>query len=85
MSDKPKKLSNFQGFENLKDAEYYANAVESDLDRLFTYLDRFPRFFEQSAQPTIQRNTFAFWRDTDDGKMYLIADISGNAKKVELT
>ena len=85
MSDKPKKISNFKTLDSIEEVNSYVRALEADLKRLYTYLDRFPRLFEQSAQPTIQRNTFALWRDTDDGKMYVIADISGNQKKVELT
>ena len=85
MADKIKKQSNFISIEDQKDLESYIRTVDRDLFNLFSYLDRFPRMFEQSSEPTIQRNTFAFWRDTDDGKIYLITNISANQKKIELT
>jgi len=84
MADKPKKMSNFIGIDDKEKMENYIRSLESDLQRLYTYLDTFPRLFEQTSEPTIQRNTFAFWRDSTTGKIYLKADISGNAKKVEL-
>ena len=85
MSDKPKKQSSYTGVKDLGQMVNYIKTVDKDLQNLFTYLDRFPRFFTQSAQPTLQRNTFGFWKDQDDSKFYLIANIAGTAKKVELT
>jgi len=87
MADKPKKLSNFTKLEgkDIKEIETYLVALDKDIFNIVQYLDRFPRLFEQAAEPTIQRNTQAIWRDTDNGKIYWIADVSGNAKKVELT
>ena len=84
MSDKPKKLSNFIGVDDAKQLKQYINNLDRDVFNIVQYLDKFPRFFEQSAEPTLQRNTFGYWRDTDDGKIYNIANISGNQKKVEL-
>lgn len=84
MADKPKKLSNFIKGNDEKMMDSYIRTVDNDLQRLFTYLDTFPRQFEQGTQPTIQRNTFAFWKDTDDDKYYLLCDINGTTKKVEL-
>ena len=85
MSDKPKKLSNFTGLDDAKRLRQYINNLDRDVFNITQYLDRSPRLFEQSAEPTIQRNTAAYWRDTDDGKIYNIVNISGNQKKVELT
>ena len=83
MSDKPKKLSNLTGFDKEKIKGYITN-LDRDVFNIIQYLDRFPRIFEQSAEPTIQRNTQAVWRDTDNGKIYWIVNVSGNQKKVEL-
>lgn len=44
-----------------------------------------PRYYEQSAEPTLVNDTCAFWKDTDDNKYYLIKDVGGTAKKIELT
>lgn len=44
-----------------------------------------PKIYSQSAEPNIPNDTCAFWKDTDDGKYYLILDIGGTQKKVELT
>jgi len=85
MADKPKKLSNFIGFEDIEKLKDYINTLDRDVFNIVQYLDKFPRIFEQATEPTIQRNTFAYWRDTDDGKIYNIINISGNQKVVELT
>ena len=85
MADKPKKLSNLMGFKNEKELIRYINNLDRDIFNIVQYLDTFPRFFEQSAEPTLQRNTFAYWRDTDDGAIYNIVNISGNQKKVVMT
>lgn len=44
-----------------------------------------PRIYSQAAEPDIGANSMAFWKDTDDSKYYLILDIAGTQKKVELT
>ena len=85
MSDKPKKLSNLLDMSEENKVKQYVNALDNDVFNITQYLDRFPRMFTQSAQPTIQRNTFAFWHDTDDNKMYLLWNWIGTTKKVELT
>jgi hypothetical protein len=43
-----------------------------------------PKIYSQADEPDIGNNTTAFWTDTDDGKYYLILDIGGTQKKVEL-
>ena len=85
MADKPKKLSSLTNLQDLERLRQYLKDLDKDIQNIITYLDRFPRAFEQSAQPTIQRNTHAFWRDTDDGKFYLLKNFGGTTKKVELT
>ena len=85
MAEKPKKQSNYSQATDEDKLKNYLTLVDRDLTNLFTYLDRFPRMFEQSAEPTLQRNTFGFWRDTDDGKIYLMIDISANTNKIEIT
>ena len=44
-----------------------------------------PKIYSQATEPDIPNDTMAFWTDTDDSKYYLILDISGTQKKVELT
>jgi len=79
MPEKPKKVSKLD-----KNLERYALDVDKDLDNIFEYLRSEPRVFIQSTEPTIKNNSFAFWKDSDDSKYYLILNIAGNAKKVEL-
>jgi len=85
MADKPKKISNFTGDFETQPPEAWARDVNKDLERVSTYLDTFPRLFEAAAQPSIQRNTLAMWHDTGTGKFYLMMNIGGTTKKVELT
>lgn len=86
MSDKPKKLSNFNvlDFSDMEKVKNYLNNLDRDMANIFIYLDRFPRFFEQGTQPTIQRNTFSFWSDSSVVKLYLLCNLAGGTKKVEL-
>ncbi len=86
MADKPKKLSNFnlQSLDNSRKVKQYITALDNDVFNIVQYLDRFPRMFTQSAEPTLQRNTFGFWKDSDDSKFYLLLNIAGTQKKVEL-
>jgi len=44
-----------------------------------------PKIYSQATEPAIGNDTCAFWIDTDDGKYYLVLDIGGTQKKVELT
>ena len=42
--------------------------------------------YNQSAEPNLTNTYISFWRDTDDGKVYLIyKDATSGQKKVELT
>lgn len=80
---KPGKKSKFSG--ETSDIASYANQVDKDLTNLFEYILRFPKIYQQSAEPTIGTNEMAFWKDTDDSKFYLLLNIAGAQKKVELT
>lgn len=80
---KPGKLSKFSG--QTSDIKEYATQVDKDLVNIFEYLLRFPKIYQQSAEPTIGTNEMAFWKDTDDSKFYLLMNIAGDQKKVELT
>jgi hypothetical protein len=44
-----------------------------------------PKIYTQATEPDIPNDTFAFWKDSDDSKYYLILDIGGTQKKIELT
>lgn len=81
---KPKKKSNFMGFSIAKQNNYIKD-VDDDLNSIFSYLDRFPRVYQQSTEPSLADDTWSFWKDTDDSKYYLLLNISGTQKKVELT
>ena len=85
MSDKPKKLSNFTGLDDANKLSQYISNLDNDVSNIVQYLDRLPRMFNQSAQPTIQNDTFAFWEDSDDNKFYLLWNRNGTTKTVELT
>jgi hypothetical protein len=41
--------------------------------------------YESSLQPDIPDNEFAFWKDDDDGKVYIIKDVDGSQYALELT
>ena len=84
MGTKPVKVSNFVRFNHTK-PEDYIETLDKDLNNLFTYLSINPRLYQQSAQPTLSTNEFAFWKDTDNDKFYLLVDIAGDTKTVELT
>jgi hypothetical protein len=40
--------------------------------------------YTQSAEPDIPNDTLAIWKDSDDSKYYLVVDIGGTQKRVEL-
>jgi len=84
MADKPKKLSNLTIGDLDKITAYLVN-LDRDVSNIVQYLDQFPRMFTQATQPTLQRNTFAFWKDSGTGKFYALLDVAGTTKKVELT
>jgi len=86
MSDKPKKLSNVGrlDFTDETKVRQYIASLDQDIFNIVQYLDRFPRFFEQATEPTIQRNTFAFWSSSGASNIFLIANISGGQKRVQL-
>lgn len=80
---KPYKKSNYVLFNHQKE-EVYIRDVDSDLQSIFTYLSTFPPVYKQSTQPTLQSDSLGFWKDTSNSKFYLMLNISGNTKKVEL-
>ena len=84
MGVKPVKLSNFVRFNHSKPEDYIKDA-DGDLKNLFNHISVTPRIYQQSAEPTLSTNEFAFWKDTDDSKFYLCLNINGDQKTVELT
>lgn len=84
MGNKPVKLSNFVRFNHSKIENYIEN-VDKDLKNVFNYLSINPRIYQQSAEPTLSTNEFAFWKDTDNDKFYLLVNVVGDTKTVELT
>lgn len=43
-----------------------------------------PKIYAQSSEPDLEDNSCAFWKDINTGKYYLLANIGGIQKKVEL-
>jgi len=82
--NKPKKHSNFVGFK-IQKQESYIKDVDDDLTNIFNYLERLPRVYQQSTEPTLSNDDWAFWKDLDDNKYYLLLKIGTSQKKVELT
>jgi hypothetical protein len=82
------KTSNFTGFKSFdiqKELQTYLTNIDRDLRNIIDYVNRIPKTYIQSAEPTIPSDTFSFWKDTDDSKFYLLVNIDGAQKKVELT
>lgn len=84
MPERPFKKSNFVGFK-IQKAENYLIDVDADLRTLFRFSADNPRMYTQSGEPTLADDTWAFWKDSDDDKFYLLLNIAGVQKKVELT
>ena len=84
MPEKPFKISSLTAFRKNKIGDHARN-VDKDLKELFDYLASHPRVYTQSTEPAIANDTWAFWKDSDDNKFYLVLDIAGTQKKVELT
>ena len=86
MPEKVFKKSLFLGkFKDIKDAEDWAKQVDKDLNNIFTYIRETPKTYVQSAEPVIPTGDNAFWEDSDDDKIYLLKDVDGSRKKIELT
>ena len=83
-TQKPFKMSNYVSF-NRQRPENYVRDLDRDIQKIVTYLNTFPPVYTQSAQPTITTDSVAFWKDSDDDKFYLLLDVAGTTKKVELT
>ena len=81
---KPFKMSHFISMDE-QQIDLYLRTLDKDLQRIVQYLNIFPRVYTQSAQPTIATDSMAFWKDSDDNKFYLLKDIAGVTKKIELT
>ena len=43
-----------------------------------------PKIYVQSSEPELENDSYAFWKDINTGKYYLLANIGGTQKKVEL-
>ena len=81
MPEKPFKKSSYAS----NNKEQYIRDVDSDLSTIFNYLRSYPRVYTQSAEPTLADDTWAFWKDSDNSKFYLLLNIAGDQKKVELS
>lgn len=81
MPEKPFKKSSYAR----KDDTNYKRDVDSDLSTIFNFLGNYPRVYTQSAEPSLSNDTWGFWKDSDDSKFYLLLNIAGTQKKVELT
>lgn len=84
MGVKPNKQSNFVGETKINLTDYVSD-VDKDLINVFNYIKYNPRFYSQNEEPTLLTNEFAFWKDLNAGpKYYIVVNISGTQKKVEL-
>jgi hypothetical protein len=59
--------------------------IKTDGTSFTALITKYGALYESSLQPDIPDNEFAFWRDDDDGKVYLIKDINGDQYALELT
>lgn len=44
-----------------------------------------PKIYTQATEPNIANDSTAYWKDSDDSKYYMILDVGGTQKKVEMT
>jgi hypothetical protein len=84
MSLRPSKQSNYNTFKITK-PESYIRDLNNDVCNLFTHIQLTPKIYQQGTAPTLRTSEWAFWKDTDDSKFYLLINIDGSQKKVELT
>jgi len=87
------------GTEDSEDTNLYRSAADTlktddalvvggnaDIDGVLDWSDNAakPKIYSQADEPDIANDSTAFWTDTDDSKYYLILDIGGTQKRVEL-
>ena len=82
-TEKPFRTSNYVGG-NIQDIKDYVRNVNRDIQSICTYLNTFPRVYQQTAEPGLSTDSMAFWKNTGNSKYYLLLNISGTQKKVEL-
>lgn len=78
------KLSNLTG-NQIQKLNDFVILLDRDVANIIDYIGRTPKTYIQADEPTIESDSFAFWKDTDDSKFYLLKNIGGDQKKVELT
>lgn len=83
--DNSKSETEFNSDNNQQGLKDYATAVDRDIKNIIDYVNRIPKTYIQATEPTIPSDTFSFWKDTDDSKFYLLVNIDGTQKKVEMT
>lgn len=82
----PKKIFKTSNLTDSKEiTKEYVVDLDKDVFEVFQYIQKTPRFYSQTTEPSLLSNDFAFWYDSDDNKYYLVVDFNGTQKKVELT
>jgi len=83
LSNRPIKTSNYIGPKT--DVKNYISDADKDLKNIFSFLSLTPKFYSQTTEPTLAKNDWAFWTDSDGVNYYLLVNYNGTQKKVELT
>lgn len=70
---------------NIISGSFTTNTAQTYLNNLgYNFNSLFP-FYDQAAEPSLNENTTAWWRDTDNGNLYIVADSYGTQVKIQLT
>lgn len=49
-----------------------------------THVSDSPRYYAAATEPDVDTDRYAFWKDTGTDSMYIVIDINGTQKKLEL-
>lgn len=82
---KPVKRSKMLLASGIQETRDYLVDADKDIQNVVNYIINFPKVYILAAIPTIPNDTIAFCKTTGDGKFYLLCNIDGTQKKVELT
>lgn len=82
-------LNKFSEWDTLGNLTQYKNLTVNQNTTILGTLDwssnsAKPKIYIQSSEPDLENDTYAFWKDTNTSKYYLLLDVSGEQKKVEL-
>jgi hypothetical protein len=83
--EKPVKRSKLLLASGKQEVKDYLVDADKDIQNLVNYMVNFPKVYILASVPSIPSDTIAFCKTTGDGKFYLLCNIGGAQKKVELT